>query len=172
MAALCAPLDMQWCVCWSWINEMSLLLSQPHEKLCQWHVQHISLFSSTINPISLRPLPQLCVVMIFLVTVVMCRGIISVMMFHTGSPVLRTEVCQSYKGTWLLFVLSYIYTCECSRPQAGTIANISSSIVNLGLILLMGRVYTALAEQLTKWGKNHLKPQWCILSISLSANLQ
>uniref|UniRef100_A0A3B4ZKY2 Anoctamin n=1 Tax=Stegastes partitus TaxID=144197 RepID=A0A3B4ZKY2_9TELE len=68
---------------------------------------------------------MLCVVMIFLVTVVMCRGIISVMMFHTGSPVLRTE--------------------------AGTIANISSSIVNLGLILLMGRVYTALAEQLTKW---------------------
>lgn len=35
---------------------------------------------------------QLCVVMIFLVTVVMCRGIISVMMYHTGSPVLRTEV--------------------------------------------------------------------------------
>uniref|UniRef100_A0A3B3ZSM6 Anoctamin n=1 Tax=Periophthalmus magnuspinnatus TaxID=409849 RepID=A0A3B3ZSM6_9GOBI len=68
---------------------------------------------------------QLCVVMIFLVTVVMCRGIISIMMFHTGSPVLRTE--------------------------AGTIANICSSIVNLGLILLMGRVYTALAEQLTKW---------------------
>uniref|UniRef100_A0A3Q3WPY9 Anoctamin n=1 Tax=Mola mola TaxID=94237 RepID=A0A3Q3WPY9_MOLML len=68
---------------------------------------------------------MLCVVMIFLVTVVMCRGIISVMMFHTGSPVLRTE--------------------------AGTIANISGSIVNLGLILLMGRVYTALAEQLTKW---------------------
>lgn len=30
--------------------------------------------------------------MIFLVTVVMCRGIIIVMMFHTGSPVLRTEV--------------------------------------------------------------------------------
>ncbi|XP_028309608.1 anoctamin-7 isoform X2 [Gouania willdenowi] len=70
---------------------------------------------------------MLCVVMIFLVTVVMCRGIISVMMFRTGSPVLRTE--------------------------AGTIANISSSIVNLGLILLMGRVYTALAEQLTRWGR-------------------
>lgn len=35
---------------------------------------------------------QLCVVMIFLVTVVMCRAIISVMMFHTGNPVLRTEV--------------------------------------------------------------------------------
>uniref|UniRef100_A0A3Q0S5D4 Anoctamin n=1 Tax=Amphilophus citrinellus TaxID=61819 RepID=A0A3Q0S5D4_AMPCI len=68
---------------------------------------------------------MLCVVIIFLVTVVMCRGIISVVMFHTGSPVLRTE--------------------------AGTIANISSSIVNLGLILLMGQVYTALAEQLTKW---------------------
>uniref|UniRef100_A0A668APH9 Anoctamin n=1 Tax=Myripristis murdjan TaxID=586833 RepID=A0A668APH9_9TELE len=35
---------------------------------------------------------MLCVVMIFLVTVIMYRGIISVMMFHTGSPVLRTQV--------------------------------------------------------------------------------
>ncbi|XP_029013262.1 anoctamin-7 isoform X2 [Betta splendens] len=77
---------------------------------------------------------MLCVVMIFLVTVVMCRGIISVMMFHTGSPVLRTE--------------------------AGTIANISSSVVNLGLILLMGRVYTALAEQLTKWEMHRTQTQY------------
>lgn len=38
--------------------------------------------------------------------------------------------------------------------QAGNIANISSSMVNLALILLMGQVYTAMAEQLTKWGKN------------------
>uniref|UniRef100_A0A8C5EQA1 Anoctamin n=1 Tax=Gouania willdenowi TaxID=441366 RepID=A0A8C5EQA1_GOUWI len=77
---------------------------------------------------------MLCVVMIFLVTVVMCRGIISVMMFRTGSPVLRTE--------------------------AGTIANISSSIVNLGLILLMGRVYTALAEQLTRWEMHRTQTQY------------
>jgi len=35
---------------------------------------------------------QLCVVLIFLVTVIMYRGIISVMMFHTGNPVLRTQV--------------------------------------------------------------------------------
>uniref|UniRef100_A0A7N8X477 Anoctamin n=1 Tax=Mastacembelus armatus TaxID=205130 RepID=A0A7N8X477_9TELE len=73
---------------------------------------------------------MLCVVMIFLVTVVMCRGIISVIMFHTGSPVLRT------------------------------IANISSSIVNLGLILLMGQVYTALAEQLTKWEMHRTQTQY------------
>ncbi|XP_072223860.1 anoctamin-7 isoform X1 [Leuresthes tenuis] len=77
---------------------------------------------------------MLCVVIIFLVTVVMCRGIISVMMYHTGSPVLRTE--------------------------AGTIANISSSIVNLGLILLMGQVYTALAEQLTKWEMHRTQTQY------------
>ncbi|KAM9855199.1 anoctamin-7 [Aulostomus maculatus] len=77
---------------------------------------------------------MLCVVMIFLVTVVMCRGIISVIIFHTGSPVLRTE--------------------------AGTIANISSSIVNLGLILLMGQVYTALAEQLTKWEMHRTQTQY------------
>ncbi|XP_053704576.1 anoctamin-7 [Synchiropus splendidus] len=77
---------------------------------------------------------MLCVVMIFLVTVVICRGIISVMMFHTGNPILRTE--------------------------ATTIANIAGSIVNLGLILLLGRVYTALAEQLTKWEMHRTQTQY------------
>ncbi|XP_014856548.1 PREDICTED: anoctamin-7-like [Poecilia mexicana] len=76
---------------------------------------------------------MLCVVIIFLVTVVMCRGVISVMMYQSGSPVLRTE--------------------------AGTIANICSSIVNLGFILVMGQVYTALAEQLTKWEMHRTQTQ-------------
>ncbi|KAG9332753.1 hypothetical protein JZ751_014852 [Albula glossodonta] len=77
---------------------------------------------------------MLCVVMIFLVTVIMYRGIISIMMFHTGSSMLRT--------------------------QAGNIANISSSMVNLALILLMGQVYTALAEQLTKWEMHRTQTQY------------
>ncbi|XP_011619642.1 anoctamin-7 isoform X1 [Takifugu rubripes] len=77
---------------------------------------------------------MLCVVMIFLVTVVMCRGIITVMMFHTRNHLLQIE--------------------------AGTIANILSSIVNLCLILLMGRIYTALAEQLTKWEMPRTQTQY------------
>ncbi|MBN3294663.1 ANO7 protein, partial [Polypterus senegalus] len=77
---------------------------------------------------------ELCIVMIFLVTVIMYRGIISMMMYHTGSSVLRT--------------------------QAGNIANISSSMVNLALILLMGQVYTALAEQLTKWEMHRTQTQY------------
>ncbi|XP_067422321.1 anoctamin-7-like isoform X2 [Emydura macquarii macquarii] len=68
---------------------------------------------------------MLCVVMIFLVSVIMYRGIVSVMMYHTGNAVLMT--------------------------QAGNIANISSTLVNLALILLMSQVYTALAETLTRW---------------------
>ncbi|XP_016377939.1 anoctamin-7-like isoform X1 [Sinocyclocheilus rhinocerous] len=77
---------------------------------------------------------MLCVVMIFLVTVIIYRSIVSVMMFETGSSVLRT--------------------------QAGNIANISSSLVNLALILLMGQVYTALAEQLTKWEMHRTQTQY------------
>ncbi|XP_062316528.1 anoctamin-7 [Osmerus eperlanus] len=77
---------------------------------------------------------MLCVVMIFLVTVIMYRGIISVKMYDTGSAVLRT--------------------------QAGNIANISGSMVNLALILLMGQVYTALAEQLTKWEMHRTQTQY------------
>eukprot|EP00079_Xenopus_tropicalis_P013735 XP_002942829.2 PREDICTED: anoctamin-7-like [Xenopus tropicalis] len=68
---------------------------------------------------------MLCVVMIFLVSVIMYRGIVTMMMYHTGNSLLMT--------------------------QAGNIANISSSMVNLVLILLMGQVYTSLAEKLTRW---------------------
>ncbi|XP_043917785.1 anoctamin-7-like isoform X2 [Protopterus annectens] len=68
---------------------------------------------------------MLSVVMIFLVSVIMYRGIVSMMMYHTGNTILMA--------------------------QAGNIANISSTMVNLVLILLMGQVYTALAEKLTKW---------------------
>lgn len=38
--------------------------------------------------------------------------------------------------------------------QAGNIANISSTMVNLVLILLMSQVYTSLAEKLTRWGES------------------
>ncbi|KAM9445425.1 anoctamin-7 [Clarias gariepinus] len=77
---------------------------------------------------------MLCVVGIFLVTVIIYRSIVSVMMYETGSSMLRT--------------------------QAGNIANISSSMVNLALILLMGQVYTALAERLTKWEMHRTQTQY------------
>ncbi|XP_036388323.1 anoctamin-7 isoform X2 [Megalops cyprinoides] len=77
---------------------------------------------------------MLSVVMIFLVTVIVYRGIVSIMMYHTQSLMLHT--------------------------QAGNIANISSSMVNLALILLMGQVYTALAEQLTKWEMHRTQTQY------------
>ncbi|XP_044277100.1 anoctamin-7-like [Varanus komodoensis] len=76
---------------------------------------------------------MLCVVMIFLVSVIMYRGIVSTMMYHTGNTVLMT--------------------------QAGNIANISSSMVNLALILLMSQVYTSLAEKLTKWEMHRTQTQ-------------
>ncbi|XP_066493421.1 anoctamin-7-like [Tiliqua scincoides] len=76
---------------------------------------------------------MLCVVMIFLVSVIMYRGIVSTMMYHTGNTVLMT--------------------------QAGNIANISSSMVNLVLILLMSQVYTSLAEKLTRWEMHRTQTQ-------------
>ncbi|XP_020637693.3 anoctamin-7 isoform X2 [Pogona vitticeps] len=76
---------------------------------------------------------MLCVVMIFLVSVIMYRGIVSTMMYHTGNIILMT--------------------------QAGNIANISSSMVNLILILLMSQVYTSLAEKLTTWEMHRTQTQ-------------
>lgn len=167
---------------------------------CCLKVQNIAFFLLPQNPPTVVCSPplhlptQLCVVMIFLVTVVMCRGIISLMLFRTGSPVLRTEVHHSSIGVHFIcsvmnsvalkssaHVCVSVYemcildtgTCVWSPLQAGTIANVSSSVVNLGLILLMGRVYTALAEQLTKWGKNqYCSPTSRMLYIYISLSLE
>uniref|UniRef100_A0A671URQ0 Anoctamin n=1 Tax=Sparus aurata TaxID=8175 RepID=A0A671URQ0_SPAAU len=75
----------------------------------------------------------------------------------------KTRLSRMFTGSMVIIMMvrpSCVYLCMSSRPQAGTIANISSSIVNLGLILLMGRVYTALAEQLTKWEMHRTQTQY------------
>ncbi|XP_033015218.1 anoctamin-7-like isoform X2 [Lacerta agilis] len=82
---------------------------------------------------SMAIIVMLCVVMIFLVSVIMYRGIVSTMMYHTGNTILMT--------------------------QAGNIANISSCMVNLALILLMSQVYTSLAEKLTRWEMHRTQTQ-------------
>ncbi|KAL8198241.1 UNVERIFIED_CONTAM: hypothetical protein K2H54_002416 [Gekko kuhli] len=76
---------------------------------------------------------MLCVVMIFLVSVIMYRGIVSAMMYRTGNSLLVS--------------------------QAGNIANLSSCMVNLVLILLMSQVYTSLAEKLTRWEMHRTQTQ-------------
>nr|XP_034975026.1 anoctamin-7-like [Zootoca vivipara] len=82
---------------------------------------------------SMAIIVMLCVVMIFLVSVIMYRGIVSTMMYHTGNTILMT--------------------------QAGNIANTSSCMVNLALILLMSQVYTSLAEKLTRWEMHRTQTQ-------------
>uniref|UniRef100_A0A3Q4HXG3 Anoctamin n=1 Tax=Neolamprologus brichardi TaxID=32507 RepID=A0A3Q4HXG3_NEOBR len=77
----------------------------------------------------------------------------------------KTRLSRMFTGSMViimmvrLFKIFYILYC-CFVVFAGTIANISSSIVNLGLILLMGQVYTALAEQLTKWEMHRTQTQY------------
>uniref|UniRef100_A0A670J0Y7 Anoctamin n=1 Tax=Podarcis muralis TaxID=64176 RepID=A0A670J0Y7_PODMU len=73
---------------------------------------------------------MLCVVMIFLVSVIMYRGIVSTMMYHTGNTILMTQV----------------------RAEG-------SCMVNLVLILLMSQVYTSLAEKLTRWEMHRTQTQ-------------
>lgn len=46
---------------------------------------------SLVFPIIAASFPQLSVVMIFLVTVIIYRSIVSVMMYETGSSMLRTQ---------------------------------------------------------------------------------
>uniref|UniRef100_A0AAX7SMK0 Anoctamin n=1 Tax=Astatotilapia calliptera TaxID=8154 RepID=A0AAX7SMK0_ASTCA len=77
----------------------------------------------------------------------------------------KTRLSRMFTGSMVIimmvrpFKIFYILYC-CFVVFAGTIANISSSIVNLGLILLMGQVYTALAEQLTKWEMHRTQTQY------------
>ncbi|KAI5095678.1 anoctamin-7 [Silurus meridionalis] len=60
----------------------------------------------------------------------------------------------------LFVVMIFLVTVIIYRSIAGNIANISSSMVNLALILLMGQVYTALAERLTKWEMHRTQTQY------------
>lgn len=46
---------------------------------------------SLVVLIIVSSVPQLCVVVIFLVTVIIYRSIVSVMMYETGSSMLRTQ---------------------------------------------------------------------------------
>ncbi|TSR39555.1 Pleckstrin homology domain-containing family M member 2 [Bagarius yarrelli] len=69
----------------------------------------------------------------------------------TGSMVIVIMLCV---------VMIFLVTVIIYRSIAGNIANISSSIVNLALILLMGQVYTALAERLTKWEMHRTQTQY------------
>uniref|UniRef100_A0A3Q3M7E0 Anoctamin n=1 Tax=Mastacembelus armatus TaxID=205130 RepID=A0A3Q3M7E0_9TELE len=66
----------------------------------------------------------------------------------------KTRLSRMFTGSMVIIMMVRQYV------NAGTIANISSSIVNLGLILLMGQVYTALAEQLTKWEMHRTQTQY------------
>uniref|UniRef100_A0A8C4EQ98 Anoctamin n=1 Tax=Dicentrarchus labrax TaxID=13489 RepID=A0A8C4EQ98_DICLA len=79
--------------------------------------------------------------------------------------IIVNEVFDVTEHSFLVFILTIHFYCSkyfglLVSAIAGTIANISGSIVNLGLILLMGRVYTALAEQLTKWEMHRTQTQY------------
>uniref|UniRef100_I3JH94 Anoctamin n=1 Tax=Oreochromis niloticus TaxID=8128 RepID=I3JH94_ORENI len=76
----------------------------------------------------------------------------------------KTRLSRMFTGSMVIIMMvrlfKIFYILYCCFVFAGTIANISSSIVNLGLILLMGQVYTALAEQLTKWEMHRTQTQY------------
>ena len=65
-------------------------------------------------------------VLIFIIAVIMYRVLISIPLFQS----------------------------EALRPKASIIASSTSAVVNLILIMALGRVYEKLARMLTKWGKN------------------
>lgn len=48
--------------------------------------------------------------------------------------------------------------CVCAYVclQAGRVASISGSVLNLLVILMLSKVYTSLARLLTRWGESHL----------------
>ena len=71
-------------------------------------------------------------VVIFIVAVIMYRVLISIPLFQSKT----------------------------FRPQASTIASMSAAVVNLILIMALGKVYEKLALKLTQWGElvNYIYP--------------
>ena len=91
---------------------------------------------------------QIVLVLIFIVAVIMYRVLIAIPLFQN----------------------------EVTRSQASTIASMSSAIVNLILIMALGKVYEKLALKLTQWGRlccvfiSGLEPR-SSLSLSLSLSI-
>uniref|UniRef100_A0A8D3CBQ2 Anoctamin n=1 Tax=Scophthalmus maximus TaxID=52904 RepID=A0A8D3CBQ2_SCOMX len=78
----------------------------------------------------------------------------------------KTRLSRMFTGSMVIIMMVRHFV-KCFKHSSGAsfklqmfYSNISSSIVNLGLILLMGRVYTALAEQLTKWEMHRTQTQY------------
>ena len=68
---------------------------------------------------------QMTLVIIFIIAVIMYRVLVSIPLFQ--SPTLR--------------------------PRAQIIASMSAAVVNLILIMALGRVYEKLAKKMTQWGE-------------------
>ena len=71
------------------------------------------------------PLAQMVIVLIFILAVIMYRVLVAIPLFQN----------------------------EWTRSQASTIASMSSAVVNLVLIMALGKVYEKLALKLTQWGE-------------------
>ena len=50
-----------------------------------------------------------------------------------------------------------LFQSETLRPRAQIIASMSAAVVNLILIMALGRVYENLAKKMTQWGKSNFK---------------
>ena len=68
---------------------------------------------------------QMTLVIIFIIAVIMYRVLVSIPLFQS----------------------------ETLRPRAQIIASMSAAVVNLILIMALGRVYEKLAKKMTQWGK-------------------
>jgi len=53
----------------------------------------------------------------------------------------------------LIAIPLYRGTAGVVRSQASTIASLSASVLNLIIILILGRIYEKLAFKLTQWGE-------------------
>ena len=125
-------------------NEIQLLLSTKYLPFCLGPqcVNHLFLVDCTRNKIHLilsyilssLILSQMVLVVIFIIAVIMYRVLVSIPLFQNSQL----------------------------RSLAFTISSFSAAVVNLILIMALGKVYEKLALKLTQWGKLSVAPFTCM----------
>lgn len=109
---------------------------------------------------------QVVVVLMFLIAIILYRTIVRIIIYKSGNNFVSDSVSTTAalglfpEGLHRLLTSHFCYCFfkVCFLPvccQSGRIASITGSVLNLLVILMLSKVYTSLADILTRWGESN-----------------
>lgn len=99
--------------------------------------------------------PQVAVVVMCLVSIILYRAIMAILVSRSDNTLLAAWVSPHLPSWWVEGAGPPIphSTLTTDSHQASRIASFTGSVVNLVFILILSKIYVALAHILTRWGE-------------------